>query len=75
MYDRHGYDFFYKCCLLFRFCLWKSTRLVNIKHFCLQTLLLVTFIRYKKTITNTINYCTNSLNRCVFICVPHIEGS
>ena len=75
MYERHGYDIFYKCCLLFRFYLWKSTRLVNIKHFCLQTLLLVTFIRYKKPITKTIFYCINSLNRYVFIWVPHIVGS
>lgn len=75
MYERHGYDTIYNCFLLFLFYIGKLIRLVNIKHFYLQTLLLVTFIRYKKTITNTINYCTNSLNRCVFICVPHIEGS
>ena len=75
MYERHGYDIFYKCCLLFRFYLWKSTRLVNIKHFYLQARLLVTYIRYKKPITKTIFYCINSLNRCVFICVPHIEES
>ena len=67
MYERHGYDTIYKCCLLFRFYLWKSTRLVNIKHFYLQARLLVTYIRYKKPITKTIFYCINSLNRYVFI--------
>lgn len=67
MYERHGYDTIYNCFLLFLFYLWKSTRLVNIKHFYLQARLLVTYIRYKKPITKTIFYCINSLNRYVFI--------
>ena len=67
MYERHGYDTIYNCFLLFLFYIGKLIRLVNIKHFYLQALLLVTFIRYKKPITKTIFYCKNSLNRYVFI--------
>ena len=75
MYERHGYNTIYKYLLLFLFYIGKLIRLVNIKHFYLQARLLVTFIRYKKPITKTIFYCINSLNRYVFICVPHIVGS
>ena len=75
MYERHGYNTIYKYLLLFLFYIGKLIRLVNIKHFCLQTLLLVTFVRYKRLIIYTLFYGINKLLKYVFICVPHIVGS